>query len=445
MWRTWSRSRLRSGRRQSPADGFDRRRRGAGSLVAPALSTVAASAFGAAAFLAARRFGVSPWLGRGAAAAFAARPCFAGVRGLGRAAAGRRDRSGRLLGGGRFRGRPPSWRPTSWPPAVDVGSARFERRPTSPASTVSASACPRLARRRSARRRPPSAGAGRRRSLLGHAGSPRRGRLSSRSACFGRLRCGGVALVGRFRRRGLGTVVGTSRARRQPCGRGASVPVRPPAGGATSATPGTARSMLRRGGAKLATAKRHRVAEAHHLTGAARWRRPHEAQRHVAAHVADLHVRAVRRVRLDDGRSPPLPTGWCSTKSRNGSRSLTGPPVTGTAAAVGWAASLPVAGTGSAATASSVLRRRPRPDDVRRLAAWRRPSRATRPGGGLVGIGIGRLASLLAVRREPAPSLFEPRALRLTGPFTGTRFTNTQPTCGTGLPPIRRPSSKSHG
>ena len=35
-------------------------------------------------------------------------------------------------------------------------------------------------------------------------------------------------------------------------------------------------------------------------------------------------------------------------------------------------------------------------------------------------------------------------ALRLTGPRTGTRSTKTQPTCGTGLPPINRPSSNSH-
>ncbi|HAB57009.1 MAG TPA: hypothetical protein DCE75_03050 [Acidimicrobiaceae bacterium] len=36
------------------------------------------------------------------------------------------------------------------------------------------------------------------------------------------------------------------------------------------------------------------------------------------------------------------------------------------------------------------------------------------------------------------------RARRLTGPRTGARGTYTQPTSGIGLPPIRRPSSKSH-
>ena len=36
-------------------------------------------------------------------------------------------------------------------------------------------------------------------------------------------------------------------------------------------------------------------------------------------------------------------------------------------------------------------------------------------------------------------------ARRLTGPRTGVRSRNTHPTPGTGLPPIRRPSSKTHG
>ncbi len=35
-------------------------------------------------------------------------------------------------------------------------------------------------------------------------------------------------------------------------------------------------------------------------------------------------------------------------------------------------------------------------------------------------------------------------ARRLTGPRTGTRATNTQPTPGTGLPPQSRPSENSH-
>ncbi len=85
---------------------------------------------------------------------------------------------------------------------------------------------------------------------------------------------------------------------------------------------------------------------------------------------------------------------------------------------------------------------------------------ALRPGGGDLGVGIGPDASLLPVRtvlssrddprrerppddrRLPPP---DPRvAFRLIGPRTGTRSTHTQPTCGTGLPPMRRPSSKSH-
>jgi hypothetical protein len=129
-----------------------------------------------------------------------------------------------------------------------------------------------------------------------------------------------------------------------------------------------------------------------------------------------------------------LPTGWCSTKSRNGSRSLTGPPVVGAGARAGAAASATASG-GSTSTGS-----------LRRTI-----------GGGAVGTGIGRLASRLAWRRDPRESRGSrasrpsrpPRdalvALRLTGPFTGRRSTKTQPTNGTGLPPISRPSSNSHG
>src|SRR6266511_3171755 len=102
-------------------------------------------------------------------------------------------------------------------------------------------------------------------------------------------------------------------------------------------------------------------------------------------------------------------------KSRNGSSSLTGPPRDGRAAAASgggaWACVAPFGG----------------------------------PSGGVLGTGIGRLASLLAERRGLAASRAAVRALRLTGPFTGTRLTNTQPTYGTGLPPISRPSSNSHG
>src|SRR5215213_8765750 len=120
-----------------------------------------------------------------------------------------------------------------------------------------------------------------------------------------------------------------------------------------------------------------------------------------------------------------LPTGWCSTNSRNGSRSLTGPPL---GAAVARSAAT---GTGAGAGGTPLVRRT--------------------PGGGAVGTGIGRLACGLAWRRDgrlsrpPPPPRAERVALRLTGPLTGRRSTKTQPTNGTGLPPIRRPSSNSHG
>ena len=80
---------------------------------------------------------------------------------------------------------------------------------------------------------------------------------------------------------------------------------------------------------------------------------------------------------------------------------------------------------------------------------------ALSPGGGAVGTGIGRDASLLARpsagstrplgRAAAFVAFFESfTARRLIGPRTGTRGTNTQPTLGTGLPPMSRPSSNSH-
>ncbi len=74
------------------------------------------------------------------------------------------------------------------------------------------------------------------------------------------------------------------------------------------------------------------------------------------------------------------------------------------------------------------------------------------PGGGALGTGMGRLASGLPTRivvdfaLEPAGlrrRLASFIALRLMAPRTGMRGTNTQPMCGTGLPPIRRPSSNN--
>src|SRR3954453_21351553 len=69
-------------------------------------------------------------------------------------------------------------------------------------------------------------------------------------------------------------------------------------------------------------------------------------------------------------------------------------------------------------------------------------------GGGSFGTGIGSLAAA-ELRTGLAHFAFfagfaSRVARRLVGPRTGVRGTNTQPTCGTGLPPINRPSSKSH-
>ncbi len=57
-----------------------------------------------------------------------------------------------------------------------------------------------------------------------------------------------------------------------------------------------------------------------------------------------------------------------------------------------------------------------------------------RPGGRLVGRGIG--AVLFGTPRRGGASVFT---------RTGNRSTNTHPTCGTGLPPIKRPCSNNHG
>src|SRR5262245_1705562 len=75
--------------------------------------------------------------------------------------------------------------------------------------------------------------------------------------------------------------------------------------------------------------------------------------------------------------------------------------------------------------------------------------RRPRAGGGAFGTGSGCDASLLG--RPPARVVavvglpLSRTARRPIGPLTGARGTNTHPTWGTGLPPMRRPSSKSHG
>ncbi len=68
----------------------------------------------------------------------------------------------------------------------------------------------------------------------------------------------------------------------------------------TSATLGIDRSMLRRAGAKLVTTSVTASPSFITSTRAARRRLAHQSQRHVAEHVADRDVGAVRRVRLDD-------------------------------------------------------------------------------------------------------------------------------------------------
>ena len=94
----------------------------------------------------------------------------------------------------------------------------------------------------------------------------------------------------------------------------------------------------------------------------------------------------------------------------------------------------------------TVLAAPPPPDAAAGAGAGSGAERVARPGGGEVGTGMGSDAMGDAFGARSDPTLR--RASRVArfdfGPRTGVRATNTQPTCGTGLPPTRRPSSKSH-
>ncbi len=99
-------------------------------------------------------------------------------------------------------------------------------------------------------------------------------------------------------------------------------------------------------------------------------------------------------------------------------------------------ASVPAAATGSGRSGS--------------LRTARTGSRRRGRGGGDVGTGGGPLAdrTLLDLRLPPEDESRLRRSaarddIRLLGPRTGVRSVKIQPTSGTGLPPMRRPSSKS--
>ena len=80
-------------------------------------------------------------------------------------------------------------------------------------------------------------------------------------------------------------------------------------------------------------------------------------------------------------------------------------------------------------------------------------ARRVAPGGGDFGTGMGFMATALTLARvrlagmtsSSEPGLASRTARRLLSPRTGTRSTNTHPILGTGLPPIKRPSSNSQG
>ena len=103
-----------------------------------------------------------------------------------------------------------------------------------------------------------------------------------------------------------------------------------------------------------------------------------------------------------------LPILYFSTNSRNGVRSLT--------AVVGLVRALAAGAAVADVVAAFVL------------------AASLMFGGGVRGIGIGLLASRLAFLTDFAAD-----------GRTGKRSINTQPTRGTGLPPINRPPSNNHG
>ncbi len=127
-----------------------------------------------------------------------------------------------------------------------------------------------------------------------------------------------------------------------------------------------------------------------------------------------------------------VPTGFWPTKVRKVINSLT------------WAVTADWVWLGSGAVGG------PAAGGRAAAAAFLERGAGALPGGGVFGVGIGRLASALgrpartgAPWTRPDLRLASATALRLVTPRTGVRVTNTHPTCGTGLPPTSRPSSNN--
>ena len=130
-----------------------------------------------------------------------------------------------------------------------------------------------------------------------------------------------------------------------------------------------------------------------------------------------------------------VPTGWCCTKSRNGISSFTTSP--------------DGVGDGDDADAAALA------VTGRCRSAGRRRGRHRHRGGRLLArptcrTHACRLDSWSVWADPPSAAALRPdggfdarTALRLIGPRTGLRATQTHPTCGTGLPPTRRPSSNN--
>ena len=221
-------------------------------------------------------------------------------------------------------------------------------------------------------------------------------------------------------------------------------------GSSRSPSPGIARSMLLRGESNDSTTK-DACRPPRQLLGALRGRIGHEAQWHVALRAVDGDVCAVRREAIDGALDLGAHAGWWLTKARKASGSLTGSggasaAAAGAATAAGATAAPPplVAcrsptrpWSGGRGDPPSPPRRPRRRGSARRCGAPAAPLRRR--------LLRGRLLRRRLLRRPWSPSQRVAAATRrLATPRTGERSTNTQPTSGTGLPPISRPSSKSH-
>ena len=230
--------------------------------------------------------------------------------------------------------------------------------------------------------------------------------------------------------------------RRLDGGRGLAAAARLPRRGRRVDGRRSARCHVREGGVDAAPLgrvadhhERDGLAELQSRAGAARRRIVHQAQRDVHEHRVGTGVGAVRRVALDHGRAAgadrmlldeveerdEVVDGGSRRRRRRGDGLLDGRGVHR------------VHGVRSSSGGAGGRRDR----DGQRLVGERRPRRRAAAAGA-----TGDRA-VVAGASPSSDCLASFTDCRLFGPRTGERSTNTQPTCGTGLPPMSRPCSNS--